>query len=75
MLMTKVAALVLGIGMFIVALSIVTYDLVTAYRYREALRSGAAGQEPRVKRWRMTVALLAMSWAPLLIAASMLHSA
>ena len=45
MLMTKVAALVLGIGMFIVALSIVTYDLVTAYRYREALPSGAAGQE------------------------------
>jgi hypothetical protein len=69
---TKLVILAVGSVMFAIALGVVVYDLCVAYQCRRATARGVVdgGTAPR---WRMTVALLAMSWTPLLIAMSIVR--
>jgi hypothetical protein len=69
----KIMLLVGGISMFTLSLALVLYDLRAAYRYRRALAHGLGGEAPEPAQWRMTAALLAMSWAPMLIALSIVR--
>jgi hypothetical protein len=74
MLGMKLIALTLGIGMFAVALGLVIYDLLAGYKYRRAPDTGAtAPVEPEPASWRMTVALVALSWVPMIIAFSLVR--
>lgn len=66
---TKLMVLAGGSAMFALALGVVVYDLCVAYQCRRATAYGMADRRT-APRWRMTVALLAMSWTPLLIAIS-----
>jgi len=70
MLAVKYLLLAGGIGMFAVALGLVLYDLYVVYQYRHSLTAGTATDEPQPVRWRTTAALIAIAWAPLLIAMS-----
>lgn len=69
----KYALLVGGIGTFAVALALVTHDLCAAYGFRKAVRELRSVPEAETTPWRMTAALIAMSWAPMLIALSLLR--
>ncbi|MGZ4818057.1 MAG: SPFH domain-containing protein [Terriglobales bacterium] len=70
MLALKYLLLVGAIGMFIAALAIVAYDLYAeVQRRRRALAAGIT-TESEPLRWRTAVALVAVAWAPLLIALS-----
>ncbi len=70
MLALKYFLLVGAIAMFIAALAIVAYDLyVDLQRRRRALAAGIT-TEPQPMRWRTAAALVALAWAPLLIALS-----
>lgn len=68
MLYLKYLLVAAGIAMFIVAAGILCYDayLFFIYRRRLALPEGAtaAGSQPPV-RWRTSVALVMLAWAPL----------
>jgi len=71
MLFLKYLLLSAGIAMFVVAAGILSYDayLFITYRRRLALPdAGHAGPEPPV-RWRTSVAMVMLAWAPLLISA------
>jgi hypothetical protein len=70
MLFLKYMLLVAGIGMFIVAAAIVANDLWMIVQYRRKTALGAVAVEPQPIRWRTTVALAFLAWAPLLIALS-----
>jgi regulator of protease activity HflC (stomatin/prohibitin superfamily) len=70
MLFLKYMLLVAGIGMFIVAAAIVANDLWMIVQYRRKTALGAVAVEPQPIRWRATVALAFLAWAPLLIALS-----
>src|SRR5690348_1589574 len=70
MLAVKYLLLAGGIGMFAVALGLVLYDLYIVHQYRHSLTAGTATDEPQPVRWRTTAALIAIAWAPLLIAMS-----
>jgi regulator of protease activity HflC (stomatin/prohibitin superfamily) len=70
MLAVKYILLAGGIGMFAIALGLVLYDLYVVYTYRRAVAAGSAAEEPEPVRWRTTAALIAIAWAPLLIAMS-----
>ena len=50
--------------------AIVAYDLYSSARYRRALAAGVPQEEPEPVRWRTTVALALLAWAPMLIAFS-----
>jgi regulator of protease activity HflC (stomatin/prohibitin superfamily) len=70
MLALKYLLLVGAIGMFIAALAVVAYDLYAeVQRRRRALAAGIT-TESEPLRWRTAVALVAVAWAPLLIALS-----
>ncbi len=72
-----------GIAMFVIAAGVFTYDayLLIAYRRRRsnfAPERGAPGPAPGpaprlapTSRWRTTVALVMLAWAPLLISAGL----
>ena len=70
MLFLKYMLLVVGIGMFVVAAAIVANDLWMVVQYRRKTALGAVAVEPEPVRWRTTVALACLAWAPLLIAMS-----
>ena len=71
MLALKYLLLAGAIGMFIAALAIVAYDLYVELQHRRGLTRGVTGYpEPEPLRWRTAVALVAVAWAPLLIALS-----
>ena len=69
----KYVLLVGGIATFTVAMTLVTYDLCAAYRFRNAVRGLERLRKPEPAPWRVTAALIAMSWAPMLIALSLLR--
>lgn len=69
----KYMLLIGGIVMFTLAFALVLWDLMAAYRYRRALARVVGGEAPEPAQWRMTAALLAMSWAPMLIALSIVR--
>ena len=71
MLFLKYLLMTGGVGMILIAVGILTYDLALEIRYRQAM---AAGSEklpalPRM-RWRTAMALAMLAWAPILIALS-----
>ena len=70
MLAFKYLLLTGAIGMILAAVAIVANDLYSTARYRRALAAGVPQAEPEPVRWRMTVALAMIAWAPLLIAFS-----
>jgi regulator of protease activity HflC (stomatin/prohibitin superfamily) len=70
MLALKYLLLAGAIGMFIVALAVVAYDLYAEMQYRRRSAGGIIGAEPEPLRWRTAVALVCLAWAPLLIALS-----
>jgi regulator of protease activity HflC (stomatin/prohibitin superfamily) len=74
MLLLKYLLLSLGIAMFVIAAGILIYDayLLIAWRRRRLHRDPEAGGAPGpapATRWRTSVALVMLAWAPLLISA------
>ena len=72
MLTLKYLLITCGLGMMIVAVCILAYDLYRELLYRRALETpgGAAGAAPVVVRWRTSLALAMLAWGPLLMAFS-----
>ncbi|HUN88218.1 MAG TPA: SPFH domain-containing protein [Terriglobales bacterium] len=70
MLFLKYTLLVAGIAMFLVAAAIVAIDLWAALEYRRRSAKGEPGVEPQPLRWRTTIALVCLAWAPILIGMS-----
>ena len=73
MLLLKYLLLSLGIAMFVIAAGILIYDayLLIAWprrRLHPDPEAGASGPAPAM-RWRTSVALVMLAWAPLLISA------
>lgn len=69
MLFLKYMLLVAGLGMFAIAGAIVSNDAWLAFQYRRKLALGIA-IEPQPIRWRTTVALACLAWAPILVGVS-----
>jgi regulator of protease activity HflC (stomatin/prohibitin superfamily) len=67
MLTLKYLLMTGGVGMMVVAVSILAYDLYREVLYRRA--AGATGAVP-VMRWRTSLALAMLAWGPLLVAFS-----
>ncbi len=73
MLLLKYLLLFGGIAMFIIAAAVAAYDAWLGLEYRRKKAQGLEAEtliEPQPVRWRMSVALAALAWAPLLIALS-----
>jgi regulator of protease activity HflC (stomatin/prohibitin superfamily) len=72
MLALKYLLIVGGLGMILVAVSILAYDLYREMLYRRALAvTGAGSVEPSPQlRWRTSLALALLAWGPLLLAFS-----
>src|ERR1700722_15920251 len=71
MLALKYLLITGGVGMMIVAVCILTYDLYREFLYRRALATpGGTAAVPVVLRWRTSLALGMMAWGPLLVAFS-----
>src|SRR6266851_4696618 len=72
MLALKYLLIVGGLGMILVAVSILAYDLYREMLYRRALAvTGAGSVEPSPQlRWRTSLALALLAWGPLLVAFS-----
>jgi len=73
MLLLKYLLLTAGIAMFVIAAGILAYDtyLLVAFerrRLRQDSEAGALGPAP-LARWRTSLALVMLAWAPLLISA------
>ncbi|MGA7632466.1 MAG: SPFH domain-containing protein [Terriglobales bacterium] len=73
MLLLKYLLLSAGIAMFVIAAGILTYDayLLIAYQRRRLHADPAGGTPGRAPamRWRTSVALVMLAWAPLLVSA------
>jgi hypothetical protein len=64
----KALALAGGIGMVLVAIGILTYDLALELRYRSAFATDEGQLPPIPKpRWRTAAAFAFLGWAPLMI--------
>lgn len=71
MLALKYLLLTGAVGLFIAAVAVLAYDLYAEYKFRRDEASGITGlTEPEPVRWRTTLALIALAWAPMLIALS-----
>ncbi len=72
MLALKYLLITGGLGMILVAMSILAYDLYRELMYRRALSAAPTGALPPLPqlRWRTTLALALLAWGPLLLAFS-----
>jgi len=71
MLAFKYLLMSIGVALLVAGVSILAYDLWRMVQYRRAQTSGIEGVVvPQTIRWRTTVALIALAWAPMLIALS-----
>src|SRR5438270_8610675 len=72
MLFVKYLLMTGGIGMFLTAAGILTYDTYLGMQYRRALAADGSETVPAVPqlRWRISLALAMLAWAPLLLALS-----
>ncbi|HEX6505203.1 MAG TPA: SPFH domain-containing protein [Terriglobales bacterium] len=60
-----------GIAMMVLAACILGYDLYLQAKYRNAVASGLTPTPPQAAaRWRVTLALALLAWAPMLLAFS-----
>jgi regulator of protease activity HflC (stomatin/prohibitin superfamily) len=72
MLFLKYLLMTGGIGMVLVAVGILTYDLSLEMRYRRAaFGPGPAPPQPQI-RWRTALAFGMLAWAPILLALSII---
>jgi regulator of protease activity HflC (stomatin/prohibitin superfamily) len=73
MLLLKYLLLWGGIAMFVIAAGILSYDAYLLFLFRRSRAHAEPGttvpEEPRV-RWRTSVALVMLAWAPLLVSAA-----
>src|SRR5580765_2643088 len=78
MLLLKYLLVGAGVAMFVVAAGVLTYDLYLLLAYRRArlapVAEGAVAMSipSPVVRWRISVALAMLAWAPLLISAAII---
>jgi len=72
MLALKYLLIAGGLGMIVVAVSILAYDIYREMLYRRALAAPDAGLVPAIPqlRWRTSLALALLAWGPLLVAFS-----
>ena len=74
MLAFKYLLMTIGVVLLTSGLSMLAYDMWLIVRYRRTAAGGAESTTtitpPRPVRWRMSLALIALSWAPILIALS-----
>src|SRR5580692_9213159 len=72
MLALKYLLITGGLGMILVAMSILAYDLYRELMYRRALSAAPTGTLPPLPqlRWRTSLALALLAWGPLLLAFS-----
>ncbi|HUI84486.1 MAG TPA: SPFH domain-containing protein [Candidatus Binatia bacterium] len=71
MLALRYLLMTMGVGLLVAGLSVLAYDLWVMFQYRRAVVHGVEGATaPQPVRWRMTIALIALAWAPMLIALS-----
>ncbi len=71
MLAFKYLLMTIGVGLLVAGASVLAYDFWLLLQYRRAVSSGVEGAvAPRPVRWRTTAALIALGWAPMLIALS-----
>ena len=72
MLALKYLPIAGGLGMILVAVSILAYDLYLELLYRRALALPGAGAVPPLPqwRWRTSLALALLAWGPILLAFS-----
>src|SRR6267378_8241023 len=72
MLFLKYLLMTGGVGMILIALGILAYDLTMKMRYRQAVAAEGPGPLPAIPefRWRIATALAMLAWAPILIALS-----
>jgi regulator of protease activity HflC (stomatin/prohibitin superfamily) len=71
MLFLKYVLMTGGVGMILVALGILAYDLTMEVQYRRAMSGGTTPLPAIPKlRWRTAIALAMLAWAPILIALS-----
>jgi regulator of protease activity HflC (stomatin/prohibitin superfamily) len=72
MLFLKYVLMTGGVGMILMALGILAYDLTMEIRYRRALAVEGSGPLPAIPklRWRTAVAVAMLAWAPILVALS-----
>jgi len=74
MFAVKYLLMTIGVGLLIAGLSMLAYDMWLIVRYRRAAAGGTEATTtiapPRPVRWRMSVALIALAWAPVLSALS-----
>jgi hypothetical protein len=77
MLFLKYLLVGAGITMFVVAAGMLTYDLYVLLTYRRARLAplgdaAALPPSPPAIRWRTTLALGMLAWAPLLVSAAII---
>ena len=70
MLAFKYSMMMLGGGMFLAGIGLAAYDLWLGVRYQRKVNAGVESVPPEPVRWRMTVALCLLAWAPILVALS-----
>jgi regulator of protease activity HflC (stomatin/prohibitin superfamily) len=70
MLAFKYLLMMLGGGMFFGGIAVAAYDLWLGVQYQRRVNAGVESTPPKPVRWRMTVALCSMAWAPILLALS-----
>lgn len=70
MLTVKYLLFATAVAAFVAAIAIVVYDSWLSVQYRRALAAGVEKTEPEPPRWRLSIALAAIAWLPLLIALS-----
>jgi hypothetical protein len=72
MLVLKNLLMAGGLGMILVAVSILSYDLYQEWLYRRALAAPGTGPVPPrpAWRWRTSLALVLLAWGPILLAFS-----
>ncbi len=72
MLAFKNLLLISGIALFVLAAMVIAYDAWLQFQYRRAVGTGRLAVEPKPVRWRITLGLFSLAWAPMLIACSLL---
>jgi regulator of protease activity HflC (stomatin/prohibitin superfamily) len=70
MLVFKYLLMMLGGGMFVAGIAVAAYDLWLGVQYQRKVNAGLESAPPEPVRWRTTVALCLMAWAPILVALS-----
>jgi regulator of protease activity HflC (stomatin/prohibitin superfamily) len=72
MLFLKCVLMTGGVGLILVALGTLAYDLTLEMRYRRALPVEGSGPQPAAPkiRWRTVIAEAALAWVPILVALS-----